>query len=416
MPKVRITPFSIPSCVARMRWLQASVWDLRRSGTCVIVGGWPRRPGMVHPIATSNFSIARSHGPLVRRLPMMGLHPSSSRTLPRIRSLANPYTLCPRAKSALTRWRPIKPAPPAIKILSGTAIVSSSAYSRGTLRRESSDGQAVHRAGQAHRTDLIAEVVVGRDPDPDVIVRQPREEARPVAGLEQHGHRLARVPVVELQALGPGERAELFAAGLNGCRGDRTGQLRGGRAATWGIAEHVEIGEGEIGWQRAGVGEGGIGFSRKAHHEIRAEPEVRHRPDRLLDEAGIRPGGVSPVHRVQDAIVAALQGDMEIAAQLRRPGHTFQELVGDRGGFDRRDTDAVDAGNGFQQADHVRQRESVAPVPADVDAGYDHFTMPARHESLGLPENVLRAATAFVPSGEGDDAEGAHEVTAVLHL
>src|SRR5205807_2097312 len=86
--KVRINPFSIPSCVARMRRLQASVWDLRRSGTCVIVGGWPRRPGMVHPIATSNFSIARSHGPLVKRLPIMDVHPCSSRTLPRIRSLA----------------------------------------------------------------------------------------------------------------------------------------------------------------------------------------------------------------------------------------------------------------------------------------------------------------------------------------
>src|SRR5439155_113174 len=271
MPKVRITPFSIPSCTARMRLLQASVWDLRRSGTCFMVGGWPRRPGMVHPIATSNFSMARSHGPLVRRLPMMGLHPSSSRTLPRIRSLANPYTLCPRVRNALTRWRPTKPAPPAMKILSGTAMVSGSAYGRRTLGRERSDGQAIHRAAQAHRTDLIAEIVVRRDPDPDVIVRQPREEAGPVAGLEQHGHCLAHVPVVELQALGPGERAELFAAGLDGGRGDGNGQLRGGRAATRGKAEHVEIGEGEIGCERAGVGEGGIGFSRKSHHEIRAD-------------------------------------------------------------------------------------------------------------------------------------------------
>ena len=107
---------------------------------------------------------------------------------------------------------------------------------------------------------------------------------------------------------------------------------------------------------------------------------------------------------------------MEIAAQLRRAGHTFQELIGDCGGFDRRDADAVEAGHGFQQADHIRQREPVAPVPADVDAGYDHFTVSARHEALGFPENVLRAAAAFVPPGEGDDAEGTHEVTAVLHL
>src|SRR6266705_3065596 len=297
MPNVRITPFSIPSCVARMRWLQASVWDLRRSGTCVIVGGWPRRPGMVHPIATSNFSIARSHGPLVKRLPMMGLHPSSSRTLPRIRSLASPYTLCPRAWNALARWRPMKPVAPAMKILSGTAMVSGSGYSRGTRGRESSDRQAVHRAGQAHKTDLIAEVLVGGNPDPDVIVRQPREETGPMAGLKQDGDRLAEVPVAELQALGARERAELLATGLDGRRGDRSGQLGGGRAPTQGIAEHVEIGEGKIGRQRASVGEGRVCFSRKAYHEIRPEPEVRHRPDRLLDEAGVLPGGVSPVHR-----------------------------------------------------------------------------------------------------------------------
>src|SRR2546428_12281869 len=157
-------------------------------------------------------------------------------------------------------------------------------------------------------------------------------------------------------------------------------------------------------------------MTRKADYDIGAEPEVRHRPDRLLDEADILLGSVSPVHHVQDAVVAALQGDMEITAQLRRPGHTFQELVGDGGGFDRRDADAVEAGHGFQQADHVRQCESVAPVPSDVDAGYDHFAVTARHEALGFPENVLRAAAAFVPAGEGDDAEGAHEVTAILHL
>src|SRR5437879_854130 len=107
---------------------------------------------------------------------------------------------------------------------------------------------------------------------------------------------------------------------------------------------------------------------------------------------------------------------MEVAAQLRRPGHAFQQLIGDRGGFDRGNADAVEAGHGLQPADHVRQRESLAPVLADVDAGHNHFAVPARHEALGFPEDVVRAAAAFVPAGERDDAEGAHEVAAVLHL
>src|SRR5256885_14000338 len=75
----------------------------------------------------------------------------------------------------------MKPLAPAMKILSGTAMVSGSGNSRGTRGRESSDSQAVRRAGQAHQTDLVAEVLVGGNPDPAVIVRHPREESGPMA-------------------------------------------------------------------------------------------------------------------------------------------------------------------------------------------------------------------------------------------
>src|SRR5207245_9790023 len=143
----------------------------------------------------------------------------------------------------------MKPVAPAMKILSGTAMVSGSGYSHGTRGRESSDSQAVRRAGQAHQTGLIAEVLVGGNPDPDVIVRQPREETGDMAGLEQYGHRPADEPVVELQALGAGERAEFFAADIDGRRGDRSGQLGGGRAPTRGEAERVVMDEGDIGVQ-----------------------------------------------------------------------------------------------------------------------------------------------------------------------
>src|SRR3989441_9998766 len=135
----------------------------------------------------------------------------------------------------------MKPLAPAMKILSGTAMVSGSGNSRGTRGRESSDSQAVRRAGQAHQTDLVAEVLVGGNPDPDVIVRQPREETGPMAGLEQHRHRLADEPVVELQALGAAERAAFFAAGLDGRRGDRSVTLRGGRAPGRARAAHPEL-------------------------------------------------------------------------------------------------------------------------------------------------------------------------------
>src|SRR3989442_1981247 len=159
----------------------------------------------------------------------------------------------------------MKPVVPAMKILSGTAMVSGSGYSRGTRGRESPDGQAVRRAGQVHQTDLIAEVLVGGNPDPDVIVRQPREETGPMAGLEQHGHRLADEPVVELQALGAGERAEFLAVGLDGRRGDRSRQPVGCAARTRGVAEHGEKAEGEIGRHPAGLAEGRVCLSRKAY-------------------------------------------------------------------------------------------------------------------------------------------------------
>src|SRR5256712_12984140 len=113
----------------------------------------------------------------------------------------------------------MKPLAPAMKILSGTAMVSGSGNSRGTRGRESSDSQAVRRAGQAHQTDLVAEVLVGGNPDPDVIVRQPREETGPMAGLEQHRHRRADEPGGEIKALGAGEGAGFFATGVDGWAG-----------------------------------------------------------------------------------------------------------------------------------------------------------------------------------------------------
>src|SRR3989454_9388631 len=75
---------------------------------------------------------------------------------------------------------------------------------------------------------------------------------------------------------------------------------------------------------------------------------------------------------------------MEVAAQLRRPGHAFQQLIGDRGGFDRGNADAVEAGHGLQHADHVRQHESLAPVPADVDAGHNHFAVRSEEHTSEL--------------------------------
>src|SRR5216684_1429351 len=115
----------------------------------------------------------------------------------------------------------MKPVPPAVKILRGTPIVlRSDRLNRRTLYG-CAESEAVHRAGQPNRAEVVAEILLCRHADPDVVVRESRIEAGLVAGLKQDGDRLSHMPMVEVQAFGPGQGAELFAAGLHGFRRNR---------------------------------------------------------------------------------------------------------------------------------------------------------------------------------------------------
>ena len=42
--------------------------------------------------------------------------------------------------------------------------------------------------------------------------------------------------------------------------------------------------------------------------------------------------------------------------------------------------------------------------------------MPPRHETFSLPKQIVQPPAALVTAGEGNQAERAHEVAAVLHF
>src|SRR5205823_3452046 len=48
--------------------------------------------------------------------------------------------------------------------------------------------------------------------------------------------------------------------------------------------------------------------------------------------------------------------------------------------------------------------------------GNDKFTMSPRHETFSLPKQIVQPPAALMAAGEGNQAERAHEVAAVLHL
>src|SRR5262245_20305879 len=58
---------------------------------------------------------------------------------------------------------------------------------------------------------------------------------------------------------------------------------------------------------------------------------------------------------------------------------------------------------------------SLAGIGADVDPGQHQLTMAARHQPMGLTDDVVELTTARPAARERDDAEGAGKIAAILN-
>ena len=105
------------------------------------------------------------------------------------------------------------------------------------------------------------------------------------------------------------------------------GQSGSRSAVAQGEREDVQIGNGQLGQQRVGVGELLLSLTGKADHDIGADGAVGDLRDDPFGPVGVVSPAVAPAHAPENGIVTALQRDVEMAAELGRGGREVDQRV-----------------------------------------------------------------------------------------
>lgn len=177
---------------------------------------------------------------------------------------------------------------------------------------------AIGRGGDRHRHDPILKIR-------GICYRHSREVwggADPIgivlSGFEEDGNRLPDLLVVEGESLRTIEIPEKTCARLHHCRRYPWTHAHRGRSWAWRIGKDMQIGEGKIGCDSQGISKCGFSFPWKSDHEISSKAEVGNLCKRRFDQLAVHFDRMPTMHGVQDCVVAALQWDMEIGAELFR--------------------------------------------------------------------------------------------------
>ena len=125
-------------------------------------------------------------------------------------------------------------------------------------------------------------------------------------------------------------------------------------------------------------------------------------------------------HALEDEIIARLQRQMQMRHQARLIGERVDEIVIGLNAVERRKPQALQRRHMFQHLpDHraeARLAGQVAAIARDVDAGQHNLGKTARRELANLVNNLPHWHGARIAAPEGDDAESAAVIAAVLHL
>ena len=88
----------------------------------------------------------------------------------------------------------------------------------------------------------------------------------------------------------------------------------------------MQVGDGKIFEQMQGVFKGRVGFAGKTGQDIDPDGAPGNAPVNGTDQIGEKFAGVRPAHAPQDRVIAALQGNVKVAAETgrcRRPGRRW---------------------------------------------------------------------------------------------
>ena len=158
---------------------------------------------------------------------------------------------------------------------------------------------------------------------------------------------------------------------------------------------------------------------RKADDEVGAIDDIGPPlAQRAADLNGALPR-MAALHALQDQIVAGLQRQMQMRAKPRIFRKSLDEICVDFDAIDRRETQPFKFWKAAQQQTHeAPERPTFAKVDAvarEIDARQHDLLLAARDKRAGLRDDLIRRRRARRAAAEGNDAEGAAMIAAVLH-
>ena len=235
--------------------------------------------------------------------------------------------------------------------------------------------------------------------------------------FDEHSHSFADQRLVVFSTDARLQRQQVgVALALNGLRhvvGEAVDRHRAGARAVLedeAVLEPTPFGEGER------LLKVGVGLGREADDKVAGERDVRHVLAGPADERFVLVGGVAAVHRLEDAVAAALGGDVQVPTDPLAVAHRLQRLVGKIAGVTSHEPQPRQVRRGLvdtvKQFGKGRQPAVRAAVGVVVDGLAEQRDL--AHAGVGeanhFLDDVRRRAVHFGPASVGDDAVGAELV------
>src|SRR6266536_2383892 len=273
-------------------------------------------------------------------------------------------------------------------------------------------------AQASHSHHLVGQRGAAREAHLDVVVAGALGKA--LAGaLDQDLEAPAHVGLVEAAAQLVAEGDQLPGARLLLGLGHLLRHVRGGGAWSLRVAEHVQLGEADPLGHAQGGAELRGGLAREADDDIGGQPEAGDLGLGVLHPLQELGDPVRAVHALQHLVVAGLEGDVQVAADLRVVAHPLHQGGGDldrEHAGDAQPQQAVDGGEALHQPGQAVPFAFVLAVLAEVHAGQHDLAYAPVDLAAHVGHQLVGRVGPQRAAGARDDAEGAPLVAAGLRL
>ena len=169
--------------------------------------------------------------------------------------------------------------------------------------------------------------------------------------------------------------------------------------------------------QTYGVHRFRLGLAGEADDDVAREHKVGHDPAGIADQLEVARAGIGAVHRAQHAVIAALDGQVQLMRHMAARRHRVEELgrrVLGLAGHEAHPVVAVDPVDLCEKVGKIIARAEILAVAVDVLTEQRDLFIARRDQLADLAHDLLRLAAAFAAADVGHDAVRA-EVVAAVH-